>query len=97
MSCAIKMQTFFHNESSSTSQFIKRKSRDLQKLLRYLSGIVTFTFKHNTGACAGWSAFPEFRSSGDLSGVSPNISVLYSNDFPSEALPLTSTSSILSL
>ena len=43
--CSIKMQ------SRST------KSKDSQKLLRYLSGIVTSTFKDGTGSCSGWSAF----------------------------------------
>ena len=67
---------------SSTSQFIKGKLRDLQKspkkdLQRYLSGIVTFTFKNDTDGCGGRSACPEFWSCGNLSGVSPTISVLY--------------------
>ena len=48
------------DKSSCTSQFITGKSRDLQKLPRYLSGTVTFTFKNDTDGCAGWRAFPEF-------------------------------------
>ena len=55
---------------------------------------MTFTFKNDTSSCADWSARPEFLSRGDLSGVSPTIPLLYSNDFPYEALPLTSTSLI---
>ena len=47
---------------SSTSQFIKGKSRDLQKLVRYLSGIVTSVFKDGIGDCAGWSTSPGFPS-----------------------------------
>ena len=91
------MQYFVHDKPSSTSQFIKDKSRDLQKLLRYLNGIVAFTFEDVTGGCAGRSAFPEFCGCDDLSDVSPAISILYANDFPSEALSLTSASSISSL
>ena len=51
--CSI--ETLVHNKSKSTSQFIKIKSRDLQKLLRYLSGIVSSTFyvKDSTGGCTG--------------------------------------------
>ena len=71
------MQSFVHDKSSSTSHFIKGKSRDFEKLLRYLSGIVTFTFKNDTDGCAGWSACPEFWSCDNLCGVSPTISVLY--------------------
>ena len=95
--CSIKTQSFVHNKSSSTSQFIKGKSRDLQKLLSYLSGIVTSTFKDGTGGCADWSAFPGFPGCGGRSGVSPIIFVLYSNGLPSDALSLTSASTILSL
>ena len=40
-----------HDKSSSTSQLIAGKSRDLQKSLRYFSGIVTFTFKVGTRGC----------------------------------------------
>ena len=71
------MQSSVHDKSSFTSQFIKAKSRDVQKLLRYLSGIVTFTFKNDADGCAGWSACPEFWSCGNLIGYSPTISVLY--------------------
>ena len=71
------MQSSVHGKSSFTSQFIKAKSRDVQKLLRHLSGTVTFTFKNDADGCAGWSACPEFWSCGNLFGDSPTISVLY--------------------
>ena len=74
--CTIKMQSFAHFKSNSTSQFIKGKSRDLQKLLRYLSGIVTSKFKNDTYGYAGWSTCPKFWSRGDFSRVSPIIFVL---------------------
>ena len=45
--------SFFHDKLSSPSQFIKGKSTDLQKLLRYLSGIVISTFKVGTGSSGG--------------------------------------------
>ena len=77
LSCALKMSSFVPNKQSSTSQFIKGKSRDHQKSLRYLSRIVTFAFKNDTDGYAGWSACPEFWSCGNRSGVAPNISVLY--------------------
>ena len=93
------METLVHNKSKSTSQFIKIKSRDLQKLLRYLSGIVSSTFyvKDSTGGCTGWSAFSGFQGFGTLSGVYPTIFDFYSNDLPCEALSLTSTSKIFPL
>ena len=58
--CSINTQSFVQDKSSSTSQFIKVKSRDLKKLLQYLSGIVTSMFKNSTGGCAGQSASPGF-------------------------------------
>ena len=58
--CSINTQSFVQDKSSSTSQFIKVKSRDLKKLLQYLSGIVTSMFKKSTGGCAGQFASPEF-------------------------------------
>ena len=61
--CSINRKSFVHNKSSSTSQFLKGKIRDLQKWLRYLSGIVTSAFKDGTGGCAGQplsSTFPGF-------------------------------------
>ena len=55
------MQSFAHNKSSSISQLIKGKSRDLQNLLRFLSEIVTSTYMVGTGSRAGCkesSSFP---------------------------------------
>ena len=51
--CAINTQYFVHDKSSSISQFISGKSRNLRKLLRYLSGIVTSEFKASTAGCGG--------------------------------------------
>ena len=100
-------QSFVHDKSSSIAQFISFKSKNLQKLLRYLSGIVTSTFKAGTGGRGvrggrgSWD--PPVVSGGcgahfgcaGLCGVFPTIFVLYLNDLPSEAL--SSTSSVLSL
>ena len=55
--CPIKTQSFVHYKSSSNSQFINIKSRNLQKLLRYLSGIVTSTYNVGT---SGRLAYPLF-------------------------------------
>ena len=41
---SINTECFVHNKSISTSQLIKGKSSDLQKLLRHFNGIVTSTF-----------------------------------------------------
>ena len=60
--------------------YINGKSRNLQKLLRYLGGIVTSVLKADTAGCGCRFASPLFQ---DLSGLS---SVLYSNDLRSEAL-----------
>ena len=51
--CSINTQFFVHDKSSSISQFISGKSRNLQRVLRYLSGIVTSAFKAGTGGCGG--------------------------------------------
>ena len=59
------IQTFVHDKSSSISQLINGKSRSLQKILRYLSGKVTSTFKVGTG---GQFASPSFPG---VSGVFP--------------------------
>ena len=90
-------QSFLLNKSSTISQFIISKSRDPQKLIRYLSGIVTSALKNGTGGYAGRSTSSRFPGCVSLSSVSVTIFVLYSNDLPSEALLLTSTSLILSL
>ena len=83
------MKSFVDNKSSSTSQLIKGKSRDLEKLLRYLNGIMTSTFKDGTSDCAGWLVSPSFPGYGDRSGVFPVIFVLYSNNLHCEALSST--------
>ena len=43
-------QSSAHDKPNSISQFISSKSRNLQKLLRHLSGIVTSAFKAGTGS-----------------------------------------------
>ena len=83
--CSINTQSFVHDKSSSISQFINGKSRDLQKLLRYFSEIVTSTLKVGT---VGQFASPLFPG---VFGVFPTIFILYSNDLPSEALSSTSS------
>ena len=65
--CSINTQSFVHDKSSSISQFINGNSRDFQKLLRYLSGIVTSTCKVGTG---GRFASPSFPG---ISGMFPTI------------------------
>ena len=75
---------FVHDKSSSILQFINAKSKDLPKLLRQLSGIVTSTFKAGTGGCGGWSASLSFPGPSGLSGAFLTIFVLYSNDLPSK-------------
>ena len=82
-------QSFVHDKSSSISQFINGNSRDLQKLLRHLSGIVTSMYEDGAG---GRFTPPSFSGP---SGVFPAIFASYSNDLPSEAL--SSTLSISSL
>ena len=77
--------SFVHDKSSSTLQLIKGKSSDLQKLLKYLSGIVTSTFNVGTGGHAGQSASPSFPGCAGLASAFLIIFV-YLNDVPSEAL-----------
>ena len=55
------------------SQFIKGKSRDLQKLLRYLSRIVTLMCKNGISTCGDPSASLKFPGCGGLSGVPPTV------------------------
>ena len=69
----INTQPLSHDKSMSTWQFIKSNSRHLQKLLKYLSGVVTSMFKDGTGGCACWFAFPVFLGCGGYSGVSLTI------------------------
>ena len=45
--------SFVHDKSSSISRFISCNSRKLQRLLRYLSGIVTPTYKAGIDGCGG--------------------------------------------
>ena len=59
------------------SQFINGKSRNLQKLLRYLSGIVTSTFTAGTAGCGGQSASLSFPGLSGLCGVFPTIFVIF--------------------
>ena len=87
--CSTNTQSFVHNKSSSTSQIIKGKSSDLQRLLRYLSGMVISMFKVASGGRAGWWACPSFPDCDGLSGVFPVIFVLYLNHLLFEALSLT--------
>ena len=94
-------QSFVHDKSSSTSQFIGYKSRNLQTLLRYLSGIVTSTFKAGTVESSGCGGSDPSSFGGICGGCGglrvglPTIFVLYLNDLPSETL--SSTSSVSSL
>ena len=62
-------QCFDYVKWSSTSKLIKGKLRYLQKLLRYLTGIVTSTF--NFGACgrAGWSVSPSLPNCAGLASI----------------------------
>ena len=55
LQCCSNTQSFSHDKSSSNSQLMKHKSRDLQKLLRHLSRIVTSAFKDGTGGCGSRS------------------------------------------
>ena len=86
------------------------KSRNLQKLLRYFSGIGILTFKPGAtgcggrggrGGCSGWYRCAFCGGCGGNSGLSGlhgvflTIFVFYLNDLPSEAL--SSTSSVSSL
>ena len=70
---SINTQSFAHCKPNFSLQFIKGKLRELQKLLWYLTGIITSTFNDGTGGCSGWSAFPSFPGLGYLSGASPTI------------------------
>ena len=78
----MKRKSFVHDKSSFISQFISGKSRNLQKLLRYLIGIVTSAFKADTSGYGG---------RGGLLGVFLTIFVLYLNDLQSEVLSSTSS------
>ena len=58
-------------------QYINCKSGNLQKLLRYLSGIVTSKFKCGTAGCAGRFTSVGFPDCDGLSGVFLTVFVLY--------------------
>ena len=53
--CSDNTQSFVHDKTSSIWPFISRKSKNLQKLLRYLNGIVNSTFKAGTAGYGGRS------------------------------------------
>ena len=59
LSCAIKMESFFHNKSVILHSSSK-VNQEISKLLRYFSGIMTFKFKNDTDGCASWSLCREF-------------------------------------
>ena len=50
---SINTQSFVHDKSTPISSFINGKSINLQKLLRYLSGVIISTSKAGTDGCAG--------------------------------------------
>ena len=77
---SINTQIFDDFKSSTTSHFIKGKSKNLKKLLRYLSGIVTSVFKGGVGGyagCGGW--FPSWSRSGcaGRAGVASVIPIIF--------------------
>ena len=51
------------------SKIFKSKPRDLQKIVRYLSSIVTSMFNVGTGSCGGQSASPSFLPYAGLASV----------------------------
>ena len=63
---SVNTQYFVLYKSSFTSQFVEGKLRNLQKLLRYLSGAVNWTFKYSTCDCGGWSVPLVFPGCGCL-------------------------------
>ena len=67
-------------DQTDNQNYCSGKLRNLQKLPRYLSGIVTLTIAAYTGECGCW--FPSLSGSGwaGLCGVFPSIFVLCSND-----------------
>ena len=92
---SINTKSFVHDKSSSTSQLIKSKSSDLQKLIRYFRGITISTFKVGTRGGGGESACPGIPGCEAQAGVFSIISVLYLSDLSFKAS--LSTSSVLSL
>ena len=63
--CPTNTHSFVHDKSIPTTELIKEKSRDLQKLPRYLSGIVTSMFESHGGRFAS----PSFPTCADLSSI----------------------------
>ena len=72
--CSINIQSFLHDKSSSIPQFFNSISKNLKKLLKNVSGIVTLTFKVNS---AGRFASPSFPG---RAGLFRTIFVLHLND-----------------
>ena len=62
--CSINTKSFVHHRSSSISQFLSGKSRNLGILLRHLSGVVISTFKAGTGGCDSRSGLCGWDPSG---------------------------------
>lgn len=70
-------QAFVHYPSNSTSQLIKGKSSDLQKLIRCSSGKVTSVFKVGYGGRDSWSRSSwETGARGGITIAFPYIFVL---------------------
>ena len=56
LSFSSNTHSFIHDKSKSISQFISGRSRYLKKkILKYLSRLVTSTFKPGTGGCGSGS------------------------------------------
>ena len=66
---SINAQSFLLDKSSSTSQVIKVKSRNLKKLLRYLKGKVTSTLNDVTHGCVCPCASPGLVGCDGLSDI----------------------------
>ena len=56
--CSTNTQSFVHNKKNPIPQILKVESRNLQKVLKYLSGIVTSTFKIGTSGRFESSSIP---------------------------------------
>ena len=99
--CNNHTQFLDHLKSSSIWQLMKGKSRDLQKLLKYLSQIMVSVLKGGIGdycGCGGCtlSGFCDgCAGRGRRAAVFPIAFVIYSNNLLFEAL--SSTTSIPSL
>ena len=71
--CFINTKSIVHDKSSFISHFINGKLRNLQKLLRYLSGIETAAIKVGTASCASRFAPRRCPGCGGISDVFPTI------------------------